>query len=357
MQVRYERQPCVDAFDFVPAGVNTGAWLTGYTLDELRLRIERERVVLPVCSMGTAASQLTRLAPLVLPPLYHEAFVNDAALKPALLDRIQDCFPYHVDSGRRNDTRCRLEVVELPASPPDPIGDSTRIVAFSVDTAVEEHGPHLPLATDVIQSYGVLKRLADEFDGFVVAPPADYGHLTWGLPFGLSIDATPPLLTRYVRGYVNGIADWLSPEAVYVVDVHGSPVHRAAIEAGLESSRCDRWAFRWLHEPLVEFAGDRGDQHAGGVETALVELINPGLLDSRWWPSRLDEIAAGQMTLDRAVELSGDLPEFIRVAESSQLNGVVGDIGNYERVDAAEMMTRMLDAARADVKALMEDGG
>jgi creatinine amidohydrolase/Fe(II)-dependent formamide hydrolase-like protein len=91
--------------------------------------------------------------------------------------------------------------------------------------------------------------------------------------------------------------------ALYVVDGHGSIIHRSAIQAGLAASHCPRWMFRWLHEPLVEFAGARGDQHAGGVETALVQRVSPDLVDPHWWPHRIDELAAGQMTMESAVEL------------------------------------------------------
>jgi creatinine amidohydrolase/Fe(II)-dependent formamide hydrolase-like protein len=340
---------------FLPNRINTGPWLVGYSLSELKNRVHAERIVLPICSLGTPPEELARLAPLVLPPLYHEAFEGD--LKSALLDRIHDCFPYFAGTKARAEHGAKVEVVELPPHRRQPPVERPRILAFSVDTAVEEHGPHLPLATDTIQSYAVLNRLATETDGLLVGVPVDYGQLTWGLPFGLSIDFTAPLVTRYVCSYVNAILDWMSPEALYVVDVHGSLVHRNAIQEGLRRSRCDRWAFRWLHEPLVEFAGDRGDQHAGGVETAMVEHINRDLVDSRWWPGRIEELAAGEMTMARAMELSSDLGKFIAEVESQPLNGIVGRIRNYHDVNAEDMMNRMLAIARQDVSELLERGG
>ena len=89
-----------------------------------------------------------------------------------------------------------------------------------------------------------------------------------------------------------------------MVDVHGSPVHRRAIQDGLAASGVEHFRFRWLHEPLVEFAADRGDQHAGGVETAVIEAIEPGLLDPRWWPGRINELAAGEMTFEQALQIA-----------------------------------------------------
>lgn len=340
-----------DPAAYLPRKVNNGSWFTAYTFNELEKRIGANRIVLPICSLGTPVEELAALAPLVLPPLYHEAL--DDGLKASLLDRIRHCFPYYKGTRKRAEIEVSFNVVELERREISPPVVRPRVLAFSVDTAVEEHGPHLPLATDTIQSYAVLEELALEIDGFVAGPPVDYGHLTWGLPFGLSIDLTPPLLTRYVTGFANAMLDWISPEAFYVVDVHGSIVHRSAIQEGLAASRCSKYAFRWLHDPLVEFAGERGDQHAGGVETALVEFIGKDLVDPKWWPGRIDEIADGEMDMDEAIRLSPDLGKFVERVESGPCNGIVGKIRNYHDLDASEMMGRMLAVAREDVEGLL----
>jgi creatinine amidohydrolase/Fe(II)-dependent formamide hydrolase-like protein len=336
---------------FLPTHINTGPWVAGYSLPELKKRAATDRMVLPICSLGTRPEQLAALAPLVLPPLYHEALDTD--LKSALVPQIRRCFPFSEGTQDRADYRGSFEIVELPVQRHPPPARQPKILAFSIDTAVEQHGPHLPLATDTIQSYAVLHQLAAQTDGLVVGPPVDYGHLTWGLPFGLSIDLTPPLVTRYVCGFVNAVVDWMSPESLYVADVHGSLVHRQAIQEGLRRSRCARWAFRWLYEPLAEFSSARGDMHAGGVETALIEHISRDLVDARWWPGRSAELAAGQMPMTEAIELSGDLSRFIAQVESRQLNGIVGHIGNYCDLDARELMHRMLEVARQDVAGLL----
>lgn len=342
----------------IPTRVNEGPWFTAYTREKLLARLTAasaadERIVLPVCSLGTPASELEGLGTLVLPPLYHEAMDNE--LKSELLTRIRQCFPFFEGTALRRTSSLSFEVTELPRREfTPPATNQIRIAAFSVDTAVEEHGPHLPLATDTIQSYAVLRALAESIPELQLIAPVDHGHLTWGLPYGLSIDLTPPLLTRYVCGFSNALQACLSPDAMYVVDVHGSIVHRNAIQEGLRQSCVDRFAFRWLHEPLVEFAGDRGDQHAGGVETALVELVSRDLMDAEWWPGRVDELEAKQMTLERAVELHSNLADFVAEVEAKDLNGIVGSIRNYFDVDANQMMTRMVDVARWDVESLLE---
>jgi creatinine amidohydrolase len=335
----------------LPAQINTGPWVAGYSLPVLKDRVATDRVVLPICSLGTPPAELAALAPLVLPPLYHEALDTD--LKAALVAQIRRCFPFFEGTDARRNFSRHFEVVELPVRPPARVAKSPQVLAFGVDTTVEQHGPHLPLGTDTIQTYAVLRRLASENDAIVVGPPLDYGHLTWGLPFGLSIDLTQPLAARYMCGFVNALVDWFSPAALYVADVHGSLGHRDSIQEGLRRSQCARWAFRWLHEPLAEFAGNRGDAHAGGVETTLVQHINARLVDPRWWPARVDELVAAQMTTRDAIALSSDLPCFIARVESEDLNGIVGDVRNAFQRDAPELMNRMLDIARQDVNRLL----
>ena len=307
--------------------------------------------MLPVCPLGTPATAVVALGDWVLPPLYREAL--DDGLLEALATEIRRCFPYYPGSRARAEWQGSLDVVEITTKPPAPPRQRPRVVAFSVDTAVEQHGPHLPLATDTLQSYGVLERLAAERDDLVLAPPVDYGQLTWGLPFGMSIDVTAPLITRYVTGYANAIMDRFAPEALYVVDVHGSIVHRNAVQAGLAASRARRHGFRWLYDPIREFGPQRGDTHAGGIETAVIHGINPALVDDRWWPQRIEELAAGQMTAREAIELSLNLPEFVRQVENRPLNGIIGDVHNFFALDGAALLERMCATARADVEQLL----
>jgi len=340
--------------DYLPQCINEGPFVTSYSLPVLQGKLGQQPWRLPICSLSTPTRALAELGPLVLPPLYREAL--DPALQEALLERIKACFPCFEGTRQRTQVSDQLEIVELPAGPAEPVQEG-QVIAFSVDTAVEEHGPHLPLATDTIQSYGVLDRLARETSDLQLVRPVDYGHLTWGLPFGMSVDITPTLLTRYVTGFANAIQQWLQPRALYVVDVHGSIVHREAIQEGLRQSECQDFCFRWLHEPLVEFAGDRGDQHAGGVETVLVNHFNPALVDSQWWPARIDELMAGQMDLATALELSGDVADFIVHVEAAEqrgqaCNGIVGVIENARQLDATLLLQRMLDVAREDLQSL-----
>jgi creatinine amidohydrolase/Fe(II)-dependent formamide hydrolase-like protein len=337
---------------YLPQEVNRGRWVTAYTLNFLRELPPDTQFTLPIASLGTPAEEYDELGNWLLPPLFHEAL--EGPHKEAILDRIRRCFPSYAEPTQNES---RLRIVELLRRSPVTADETSPLVAFSVDTAVEEHGPHLPLATDTIQSYGVLHALSEKHGPKMsIVQPVEYGQLTWGLPFGFSIDLTADLLTTYVTHFANAIQAWLRPEAMYVVDVHGSIVHRRAIVDGLRQSNASHWGFRWLHEPLAEFSSQRNDQHAGGVETALVEHLNPALLDSNWWPARFAEIAEKQMSLATAVELTPDLDRFIAYVKSNGSNGIVGGIENYPSLDAADLFRRMLTVASDDVDHLLRGG-
>lgn len=332
---------------YLPQKINTGPWINAYSLYHLRELPVGLNFVLPICSLDTPFEEIMTDGRLYLPPLFREAMPG--GLRHAIIDRILECFPKY---GDRHGNSRQVEIVDYSA---ESLGqhESPSILAFSVDTAVEEHGPHLPLGTDTIQSYGVLRELAVNFNQLKIARPLEYGQLTWGLPFGFSVDLTAELLAQYVTGYVNALLEYRNPQAIYVVDVHGSITHREAIVDGLNASHCNHWAFRWLHEPLAEFASARGDQHAGGVETALVEHISNNLIDRNWFPRREAEMVEGAMTLEKAVELTPNVFAFRQYVEANLSNGIVGNIRNYHTLNAQLMFDRMLSVATSDVHALL----
>lgn len=336
----------------VPAQLSTGPWVTAHAWPALAAKVPAEEVVLPICSIGTDPAELASLGPLILPPLFHEAL--DREMREAIVARVRQCFPYLEGSSRRRQTPGRLAVVDLPVrKQPAPWSRAPGVLAFSVDTAVEEHGPHLPLATDRIQSYAVLQAMAREFPEVALAAPLDYGHLIWALPLGLSVDLPPALVTRYTAAYAYALQTWARPAAMYAVDVHGAPIHRQAVRDGMANSNVRSWKFRWLHEPIAHLAGGRGDTHAGGVETALIQHINPALVDAAWFPARAAELEKNELSFLECLEKSKDLAAFTTWSEATPWNGIVGKISNYFAVDAREMFAAMCATARQDIASLL----
>ena len=119
--------------DFIPEHVNRGPWITSYTLNDLRNRPQDSGFILPICSWTDPLEDLLGDGRLILPPLYHEAL--NPSLEMRLVEQILTCFP-EFDAMQQN--RKRLTIVKRPFTDrPRPLQGS--IIAFSVDTAVEEH--------------------------------------------------------------------------------------------------------------------------------------------------------------------------------------------------------------------------
>lgn len=140
--------------------------------------------------------------------------------------------------------------------------------------STEQHGPHLPLATDTMIAEEIAGRALHHTDGLVLGPTlsvtASGEHA--GFPGTLSIGqkVTTAVIVELVRS-----ADWAA--GVVLVNGHGGNHHairRAVDQLTGESRRVLAWAPTW---PQAD--GDEpAELHAGRVETSLMLAIDPGLV-------------------------------------------------------------------------------
>ena len=148
----------------------------------------------------------------------------------------------------------------------DYVPSSSRTLLLPLGSC-EQHGPHLPLATDTLIATALVQRVADVVD-VDVAPPLPYGasgeHAGFPGLLSLGNDALERVVLELLR---SARATW---PRVVVVSGHGgnvSAVQRALAVARYEGSDVAAWFPTWRD----------GDPHAGAVETSVMWA-----LDSTW---------------------------------------------------------------------------
>jgi creatinine amidohydrolase len=169
----------------------------------------------------------------------------------------------------------RVRIAELTTDEVEQIIERTCVVLVPIGST-EPHGPHLPLATDVVISETAALRavplLSEMGLPTYVAPSVPYGVTDFAGGFPGAIGVPAEVLTAFLRSIVDRfLADgWTH---VCLVNNHLEPAHDAAVRAvcaDLPRRSCSvacpltrRWA-RTLGE---EFR--RGTCHAGRYETSL----------------------------------------------------------------------------------------
>ena len=105
---------------------------------------------------------------------------------------------------------------------------------------IEEHGPAMPLGTDIYQSYARMKRVKELLaaDGIqaLVAPPMYWGMNEATNGFGGSFSVRPATLKAIIEdGFYSLRKDGF--ENVYIITGHGDFIHNKTIVDGVDAAR------------------------------------------------------------------------------------------------------------------------
>jgi mycofactocin system creatininase family protein len=197
--------------------------------------------------------------------------------------------------------------------------------------SVEQHGPHLPLATDTMIANAVTRAAAERLDTtgatVLVAPSVSYGASGEheGFPGTVSIghEALFLLLAEYGRSATR----WAS--GVIFVNGHGG--NTATLTKVVDLLRYEGRAVAWTSTALPD-----SDAHAGEGETSVLRFLAP-------WSVRVDLMAPG------ATEPVAELMPRLKAdgVRSVSANGVLGDptTSSVERGrELFELMVRNLVA-------------
>lgn len=157
--------------------------------------------------------------------------------------------------------------------------------------STEPHGPHLPLATDVILAEESARRAAsklrEEGVAAVVAPSVAYGVTRFASGFAGAISVSAALVEQLVRELCVAYRE-AGFAMVCVTNHHLEPEHVAAVARAVDGTCAVRGGVRFAN-PLAPRWGRtlsqefrRGDCHAGSYETSLVmaareDLVHEGV--------------------------------------------------------------------------------
>ncbi len=182
--------------------------------------------------------------------------------------------------------------------------------------AIEAHGPHLPLMTDVVIASAMAEAAAEELvnrdQQVVILPPICYTSAGFAAGFAGTITVSPATVTAMIGDIARSLARHGFP-MLAIANAHLDPDHVAALHAAVET--CGDEAIQvifpditkkpWALELTEEFQS--GACHAGQYESSIVMAAAPSLVaeDRRCGlapnPISLSAaIRAGQKTFEEA---------------------------------------------------------
>jgi creatinine amidohydrolase len=166
--------------------------------------------------------------------------------------------------------------------------DRARTVAVLPVGAIEAHGPHLPLGTDVVIAEAMARagalRIEAEGIAALLLPPLSFT----AAPFGAAFPGTLSLAPATVTAIVLGLAHELTRHgfaALAIANAHLDPAHLAALAEAVTRAREQRMlpvAFPdltrkpWAPRLSEEFRS--GACHAGRFEGSVVLAARPDLV-------------------------------------------------------------------------------
>lgn len=172
--------------------------------------------------------------------------------------------------------------------------------------STEQHGPHLPLATDTLIAEELTGRAAHQTDGLMIGPTisvsASGEHAGFAGTLSIGSAAMSAMIIELVRS-----ADWAA--GVVLVNAHGGN-HEAITDAVDALNAEGRATLAWWPKWPRRLDGGPADLHAGRIETSMMLAIDPGLV-------RLERAEAGPHASIAELRERG-----VRAVSS---NGVLGD--------------------------------
>ncbi len=194
--------------------------------------------------------------------------------------------------------------------------------------SVEQHGRHLPMATDTVVAQAVAEAVVPRLDGALLAPAVPYGASGEHEGFPGTVSIGTEALTTVLVELGRSACRWA--QRVVVVNGHGGNLQ--ALRAAVPLLRSEGRDVAWFPCGVPG-----GDAHAGRTETSVMLHVEPAGV-------RVADAVAGE-----TASLAEILPRLraggVRAVSPS---GVLGDPAGASAAEGAELhaaITRRLVAA------------
>lgn len=163
--------------------------------------------------------------------------------------------------------------------------DRERAAAILPIGALEAHGPHLPLATDVLIAEAMARACAERLSArgmdALLLPSLAYAPAPFAADFPGTVTLDPAALTTQITGIAESLArhDF---DLLAIANSHLDPAHLGAIQAAVGQIKQDgrlRVAYPditqrpWAMRLTPEFRS--GACHAGRYETSIIMALRP----------------------------------------------------------------------------------
>jgi len=231
--------------------------------------------------------------------------------------------------------------------------DKDRVVAVFPIAAFEQHGLHLPLLTDTIETTGIVDRLDAKIGNRIVCLPTQWlGFSFHHMRFGGSLTATSQTHISMIVETVDGLVQ-AGFRRILILNGHGG--NRADMRVAQQDLKRMHpealvWGASWWEVAgpqldAIKEAGPTGSGHAGEMETSLMLVLRPDLvLTDRLHADGFDPESAYH---DRATR-------FLRTDEQSE-RGNYGDPTVASEDKGERMLTAVVDSLTEVVGDILAD--
>ncbi|UCF31993.1 MAG: creatininase family protein [bacterium] len=213
--------------------------------------------------------------------------------------------------------------------------------------STEQHGSHLPLATDTLQAYGVAVRAARKVR-VVVAPPVHYGQCSSTRNHPGTVTISADTLRALAKDILRSLLGHGFTRFV-LFSGHAGRIHMASLRESAEAVIRDNPAIRialvsdldLVRETSEDLVATPGDGHAGEVETSRMLHLHP------------DSVREA-----RPAEEYPSLPRHRIVPDPERYwpGGVWGDPSRADEAKGRELIERSAEALAEIVRKMVEEG-